>query len=90
MISHPVVLLLVVATTDVDPVACMQELASVHHVPQCMVSGQYDKEAVQKVYLLIHDMSSKSTADLRKEYETVSRYEQQNCLVLHIMFMGLN
>lgn len=76
MISHPVVLLLVVATTDVDPVACMQELASVHHVPQCMVSGQYDKDAVQKVYLMIHDMSSKSTADLRKEYETVSHYVQ--------------
>lgn len=76
MISHPVVLLLVVATTDVDPVACMQELASVHHMPQCMISGQYDKDSVHKVYLLIHDMSSKSAADLRKEYEKVHHYVQ--------------
>lgn len=70
MLSHPVVLLLVVATTDVDPVACMQELASVHHTPPCLTSGQYDGDSVQRVYLLIHDNQSK-VQDPRKDYEKV-------------------
>lgn len=72
MLSHPVVLLLVVATTDVDPVACMQELASVHHTPSCLTSGQYDGDSVQRVYLLIHDNQSKAQ-DPRKEYEKVQK-----------------
>lgn len=36
MISHPVILLTVVSTSDPDPVACMQELASYHHTPPCL------------------------------------------------------
>ena len=73
MISHPIILLLAVATSDVDPVACMQELASVHHAPQCLISGQYDNDAVQRVYVLVHDTHSKSAMDPRKEYDKVSR-----------------
>lgn len=71
MLSHPVVLLLVVATSDVDPVACMQELASVHHTPLCLTSGQYDNDSVQRVYLLVHDTYSKTAVDPRKEFDKV-------------------
>jgi hypothetical protein len=35
MLSHPVMLLTVVSTTERDAVSAMQELASPHHVPQC-------------------------------------------------------
>jgi hypothetical protein len=73
MLSHPVVLLLVVATSDVDPVACMQELASVHHTPLCLTSGQYDNDSVQRVYVLVHDTYSKSAVDPRKEFDKVCR-----------------
>jgi hypothetical protein len=54
MISHPVVLLTVVSTSDEDPLACMQELASVHHTPMCLTNGQYDPD-VTRVYLILHD-----------------------------------
>lgn len=57
MISHPLVLMTVVATSDLDPVACMQQLASVHHTPQCMLSGQFDPD-IHRLYLLIHDASN--------------------------------
>lgn len=55
MLSHPYTYLAVVATTDVDHVACMQELASPHHTPTCMNSGQYDRGMVQRVFVLLHD-----------------------------------
>jgi hypothetical protein len=42
MISHPIILLTVVSTSDVDPVACMQEMASIHHLPQCLTNVGYD------------------------------------------------
>ena len=54
MISHPVVLLTVVSTSDEDPIACMQELSSVHHTPICLTNGQYDPD-VSRVYLILHD-----------------------------------
>ena len=43
MSSHPIVLLTVVSTTDYDVVACMQEISSHHHTPQCLmtVSASY-------------------------------------------------
>ena len=57
MISQPFAIITVVATTDVQHVACMQELASAHHVPPCFSSGQYDP-AVPRIYVLLHDVSS--------------------------------
>jgi hypothetical protein len=38
MVSHPVLLLTAVSTTDYDPLACMQEMSSYHHAPQCLVT----------------------------------------------------
>ena len=73
MISHPVILLLVVATSDIEPVACMQELVSVHHTPHCLTTGQYDNDGVQRVYVLLHDTHSKNALDPRKEYDKVSK-----------------
>jgi hypothetical protein len=57
MLSHPLIIMTVVSTSDVDPVACMQQLASVHHTPQCVLSGQYDPESIHRVFLLLHDNS---------------------------------
>ena len=36
MLSCPVILMLAVSSTDVDPVACMAELCSRHYAPACM------------------------------------------------------
>lgn len=44
MISHPLLLLIVVSTSDVDPVGAMQELSSSHHVPAVFTTGQYDPD----------------------------------------------
>ena len=38
MLSHPIVVLTAVATTDYDVVACMQEIVSHHHTPQCLTT----------------------------------------------------
>lgn len=38
MISQPIVLLLVVSTSDSDPIACMQELCAQHHLPACLAT----------------------------------------------------
>ena len=86
MLSHPVILLTVVATTDVDPVACMQELASVHHTPSCLSSGQYDIDSVQRVYLLIHDTYSAADIDPRKEFAKM----QSNFPSQHMKYLALN
>ena len=86
MLSHPVVLLTVVATTDVDPVACMQELASVHHTPSCLSSGQYDADSVQRVYLLVHDTYSAADVDPRKELAKM----QQHFPAQHLKYLALN
>ena len=86
MLSHPVILLTVVATTDVDPVACMQELASVHHTPSCLSSGQYDIDSVQRVYLLIHDTYSAADIDPRKEFAKM----QSNFPPQHMKYLALN
>lgn len=34
MVSQPICILTVVSTSDTDPVACMQELCSPHHLPK--------------------------------------------------------
>eukprot|EP01041_Mallomonas_annulata_P002922 gene2922-5736_t len=65
MASHPLILLTVVSTTDEDPVACMRELASIHHMPPCFFTGQYDSE-IHRVYLLVHDKSSTRNVDINK------------------------
>lgn len=38
MMSCPLILLTVVATTDIDHVAAIQELSSQHHMPACFSS----------------------------------------------------
>jgi len=86
MLSHPVVLLTVVATTDVDPVACMEELASVHHTPACLASGQYDADSVQRVYLLVHDTYSAADVDPRKELAKM----QQHFPAQHLKYLAIN
>jgi hypothetical protein len=58
MISHPVVHLTIVATSDANPVAAMQELSSMHHAPQSTTNGQYDMN-IHKVYILLEDVSEK-------------------------------
>ena len=62
MVSHPSLLLTVVSTSDFDPIASMQELASGHHTPTCLSSGQYDP-AIPRVYLLIHDAADRKDID---------------------------
>lgn len=62
MLSHPILILTVVSTTDFDVIASMQELASNHHTPACLQSGQYDP-GLPRVYLLLHDASDNKDID---------------------------
>ncbi|RYH31676.1 hypothetical protein EON65_02190 [archaeon] len=59
MMSHPLLILTVVATSDVDPVAAMLELASVHHTPACFTNGQYEP-LVQRGYVLLDDVGERT------------------------------
>lgn len=63
MASNPIILLTVVSTHDDDPVRCMQELASVHHMPPCFFTGQYDPD-IRRVYVLLHDNSKNIDTDV--------------------------
>jgi hypothetical protein len=58
MISQPLLILTVVATSDIDHVACLQELSSPHHTAASFSSGQYDPN-VARVFLLLHDAGDK-------------------------------
>lgn len=58
MMSQPLILLTVISTTEIDPVAAMVELASVHHTPACYSNGQYEP-VIQRVYLLLDDAGEK-------------------------------
>lgn len=60
MTSHPYLILTVVATSDVDHILCMQELASAHHTPACLSNGQYDPATVQRLFVLLHDAHDES------------------------------
>jgi hypothetical protein len=56
MASHPHLILTVVATSDIDHAATMQELVSATYTPSNLIStGQYDPSIVQRVYILLHD-----------------------------------
>ncbi|KAJ1423521.1 ER-golgi trafficking TRAPP I complex 85 kDa subunit-domain-containing protein, partial [Ochromonadaceae sp. CCMP2298] len=57
MTSHPCIILTVVATSDVDHILAMQELASAVHTPVCLSNGQYDPSLVTRMYVLLHDAS---------------------------------
>jgi len=54
MLSHPIVIITAVSTTDFDVVACMQEMVSYHHIPSIMTAGQYETD-VHRVFLIVHD-----------------------------------
>ena len=56
MFSNPLIILSVISTSDIDHVACMQELISSHHSPSCYSTGQYDP-SIHRIYLLLHDAS---------------------------------
>ncbi len=58
MISHPVLILNVVATSDQEPVVAMQELASIHHTPTVFTNGQYDNN-IHRVFVLLEDATEK-------------------------------
>lgn len=62
MLSHPIVVITAVSTTDFDVVACMQEMVSYHHVPSIMSAGQYETD-VHRVFLIVHDPHAAPTAD---------------------------
>lgn len=63
MISHPILILTVVSTTEIDTIAAMQELSSNRHNPICMMNGQYDTD-IDRVYLLLHDAHCTPTLDI--------------------------
>jgi len=54
MLSQPLLILTVVASSDIDHIACLQELSSPHHTAASFSSGQYDPN-VSRVFLLLHD-----------------------------------
>ncbi len=58
MLSQPTILLTVVASTDKDPVAAMQELTNIHNLPTCFSSGQFDP-TIQRVFVLLDDNGEK-------------------------------
>ena len=76
--------MLVVATTDTDTVACMQELASVHHTATCLTNGQYDNDSVQRVYVLLHDTHSTVSSDPKREYDKVILFYLLNFVSLFL------
>jgi hypothetical protein len=58
MISHPLVVMSVISTSDIDPIASMQELTSIHHTPACFTNGQYDP-SIHRVYVVLDDASNR-------------------------------
>lgn len=59
MLSHPVVILSVIATSDVDHIACMQELVSGHHSPAGIKNGLYDPTVLRQ-YIVLEDVAESS------------------------------
>jgi len=67
MTSHPHLILTVVATSDIDHAATMQDLVTATHTPSNLIStGQYDPSIVQRVYVLLHDHNDTSVSDPNK------------------------
>lgn len=58
MLSHPLIVMTVVSSSDADPLSAMQELTSIHHTPACFTNGQYDP-SVQRVFVLLDDASTR-------------------------------
>jgi len=57
MAECPAMMLVAVATSDLDPVSCFEQLDSAHFMPVNYQSGQYDP-TVGRFYLLVHDNSA--------------------------------
>jgi len=57
MAECPALMLVAVASSDLDPVSCFEQLDSAHFMPVNYQSGQYDP-TVGRFYLLVHDNSA--------------------------------
>jgi hypothetical protein len=55
MTSHPLIFLTVVSTSDIDHVACMNELSSAHHVPSCFSTVHTLDLISSHLHLLVRD-----------------------------------
>ena len=84
MTSHPYIILTVVATSDIDHVLCMQELASMHHTPISVQNGQYDPSTVHRLFILLHDAHDTSRNPYMMLQQLQSRFAAANTKLLTI------
>eukprot|EP01035_Chromulina_nebulosa_P018359 gene18359-24055_t len=90
MISHPVVVLSVVSSSDVDPLLCMQELLSIHHLPVSLSTGQFDSE-IYRVYVVLHDINDAKHVDPNAVYRRLqSKFPASQTRLLSINSLSID
>eukprot|EP01038_Epipyxis_sp_PR26KG_P005036 gene5036-7027_t len=90
MLSSPLIYLTVIATTDVDPIACVQELISMHHVPTCVSNGQYEPN-IQRVHLILEDASEPGPeSGLIVQRKMLGKFPQATIKLLSINSLPVN
>ena len=62
MLSHPIIIMTVVASSDKHPIGLLQQLAATHHSIPGIAQGLYEPE-IQRIYVLLHDIGDNPTVD---------------------------
>jgi len=89
MTECPALLMVAVATSDVNPVTCFEQLDSAHFLPASFQSGQFDS-SVARMYLLVHDMTSPPTERGVVDPEVVLRQMRQRFRGVHCQLLLIN
>jgi hypothetical protein len=84
MSECPSLMMVVISTSDIDPLDCFTQLDSSHYMPSNIQTGQYDP-SVSRLYLLVHDVSSKVSVDPQALLRSMkSRFRNIQCQLLLI------
>jgi hypothetical protein len=84
MFECPAACLLVVSSSNDDPIHCFHELSSLHYLPQVFQKGQFEP-ALNKFFILLHDNVEAASVDVEAMMKKMkSTFAPANCKLLQI------
>jgi hypothetical protein len=84
MFECPAACLLVVSSSNDDPIHCFHELSSLHYLPQVFQKGQFEP-ALNKFFILLHDNVEAASVDVEAMMRKMkSTFAPANCKLLQI------
>ena len=87
MISHPIIIMTVVSSSEPNPLAKLQELAHSHQFIPGVSLGLYEPE-ISRIYVLLHDVADASNANPDQIYSEMSSFYPFHAKILRLNSLG--